>query len=316
MASVRVQAPARLHWGMFDIGGALGRRFGGLGVAINNFSVILEATASDKLAGRGPDSARALEFARRYLTATGIRGGAYLQVKQAIPNHVGLGSGTKLALAVAQALAALYDQPTEPYILAQAVGRGKRSAVGLWTFAQGGLVVEGGRRPDEDIPAPLLMRYPMPESWRCVVAIPADFTGLSGQAEVAAFEQIAPTVDQAAAITHLTLMSLLPALVESDLAEFGRALTEIGRLVGECFSPVQGGPYANPRSTELVESLLAWGAAGAGQSSWGPTVFGLVANAQEGQQLVERLQSQLGHPEGGCVRLVDFDNRGVRVEVG
>jgi beta-RFAP synthase len=191
--------------------------------------------------------------------------------------------------------------------------------VGLWTFAQGGLVVEGGRRPAEDIPAPLLMRYPMPESWQCVVAIPADFTGLSGQAEVVAFEQIAPTAGQAAAITHLTLMSLLPALVESDLAEFGRALTEIGRLVGECFSPVQGGPYANSRSSELVESLLAWGAAGAGQSSWGPTVFGLVANAQEGQQLVERLQSRLGQPDadpaGGCARLVKFDNQGVRVEV-
>lgn len=313
MTSVRVQAPARLHWGMFDIGGALGRRFGGLGVAITNFAVILEATPGHKLTAHGPDSERALEFAHRYLTATGIRAGAHVQVEQAIPNHVGLGSGTKLALAVAQALATLYGQPTDPYLLAQAVGRGRRSAVGLWTFAQGGLVVEGGRRPDEDIPAPLLMRYPMPEAWRCVVAIPADFTGLSGQAEAAAFEQIGPTASQAATITHLTLMSLLPALVEGELAEFGQALTRVSALVGECFSPIQGGNYANPRSTELVELMLAWGAAGAGQSSWGPTVFGVVANAQQGQQLVERVQSWLG--KRGRAELVDFDNQGVRVDV-
>ena len=84
-------------------------------------------------------------------------------------------------------------------------------------------------------------------------------------------------------------------------------------MVGECFSPVQGGNYANPRSTELVKALLTWGAAGVGQSSWGPTVFGLAANERQGYQLVERAQQLLAGQ--GCVELVDFDNQGVRVEI-
>ncbi len=313
MKTVRVEAPARLHWGMFDISGSLGRRFGGLGVAIIRPSVILEATACDKLTAQGPDADRAIEFARRYLDAIGLEAGVRLNIEQAIPNHVGLGSGTKLALAVAQALATLYDQSTDPLMLAQAVGRGKRSAVGLWTFAQGGLVVEGGRKPDENVPAPLLMRYPMPATWYCVVAIPDQFIGLSGQAEVTAFEQIGPTGDQAAKITHLTLMSLLPALVEGELVEFGRALTEIEELVGECFSPVQGGNFGNSRLAELVQALLDWGAAGAGQSSWGPAIYGLIDDEEQGHQLVERARELLaGH---GRVELVGFDNQGVRVEI-
>ena len=312
MKMVYVKAPARLHLGMFDINGSLDRRFGGLGVAIAKPAVMLEANRSDRLTAEGPDADRVLEFARCYLSTTGLRAGAHFRVEQAIPKHVGLGSGTKLGLAVAQALATLYDQTTDPYPLAQAVGRGQRSAIGLWTFAQGGFVVEGGYRPESTLPAPLLMRYPMPANWYCVLAIPDQFTGLSGQAEATAFAQLAVPADQAARIAHVVLMSLLPALVECQLPEFGAALTQVQRLVGDCFSPVQGGQFGNSRSAELIEALLGWGAAGAGQSSWGPTVYGLVADESQGRRLVSLAEQLLAGQ--GWVDLVTFNNQGVQVE--
>lgn len=314
MKTVRIKAPARLHLGMFDIGGSLGRRFGGLGVAISRPAVVLAAQAGEHLTAEGPEAGRVLEFARTYLNAIGLQAGAHFQIEQAIPRHVGLGSGTKLALSVAQALATLYDRPVDPYSLAQAVGRGMRSAVGLWTFASGGLVVEGGHHPDQPLPAPLLARYPMPETWFCVLAVPEALTGLNGRAEAAAFSRLTPPAEQAAKIAHVVLMSLLPALVEQNLAEFGPALTQVQHLVGECFEPVQGGHFSHSRSAELIEALLGWGAAGAGQSSWGPAVYGLVANEEEGRRLVERCRGLLANQ--GYVELVTFDNDGVRVEVG
>ena len=313
MKTVRVEAPARLHWGMFDIAASLGRRFGGLGVAIDHPKVILEAKASDQLIAHGAEANRVLEFGQAYFASTGIRGGAEITVEQAIPGHVGLGSGTKLALAVAQALAVLYDQPTDPDLLAQAVGRAKRSAVGMWTFAQGGLIVEGGERIDKQQPAPLLMRYVMPADWHCIVATPDNLSGLSGAAEAEAFKQITPPANHAAKISHLTLMSLLPALVEQEISEFGTALTHLQQLVGECFSPVQGGNFAKPQSADLVEAWLDWGAAGAGQSSWGPTVYGLVGSKEQGLNLVNLTRERFNGQ--GTVSLVAFDNHGVRVEV-
>jgi beta-ribofuranosylaminobenzene 5'-phosphate synthase len=312
MKSVRIEAPARLHWGMFDISGTLGRRFGGLGVAISRPKVVLTASAANSLSASGPEADRVLEFARTYLANSGIRAGAELCVEQAIPGHVGLGSGTKLALAVAQALAVLFDQPTDTTTLTVAVGRGKRSGVGMWSFAQGGLIVEGGERVDRSAPSPLLMRYPMPPDWRCVIATPPQQPGLSGDAEADAFAQIDPTAELAAKISHVTLMSLLPALVEADLAEFGAALTRVQQLVGECFSPVQGGNFANPQSAALVEDWLSRGAAGAGQSSWGPTVFALVGSEAQGRELVEQTKARLNGQ--GRVQLVEFDNDGVQVE--
>ena len=311
MTSVRVEAPARLHMGMLDVAGGRARRFGGLGVALSRPAVIVEAIPSDDVTAEGPDAERALAVARRCREALGLAGGARVRVVEAIPAHVGLGSGTKLALAVTAAIAALAGETPEPRAIARAAGRGARSAVGLWTFVLGGLVVEGGVRPGIDLPAPLLARHAIPDAWRCVLAIPYAEPGLSGRAEEEAFTQLRPDSDRAALIAQLVLTSLLPGLAEGDVTEFGAALTRVQRLVGESFASVQGGVF-HPRAGPLVDALLRLGAAGAGQSSWGPAVYGVVGGEQEGLELARSMDAELAG--GGRVELVSFDNRGARVE--
>jgi beta-ribofuranosylaminobenzene 5'-phosphate synthase len=311
MTTVLVEAPARLHMGMLDASGKGARRFGGLGVAVSHPAVIVEASASSELSAEGPDADRALAVAERYREAFGHAAGARMRVLEAIPSHVGLGSGTKLALAVTAALSALAGRSPEPAAMARMAGRSARSAVGLWTFALGGLVVEGGRRPGAAEPAPLLMRHAMPDEWRCVLAISAAEPGLSGGAEEAAFADLRPDPDRSALIAQLVLTALLPALVERDLLEFGAALSRVQRLVGDAFAPAQGGTF-HPRAGALVEAMLRLGAAGAGQSSWGPAVYGVVGSEPEGQELARRLLPELG--PGGRADVVRFDNRGARVE--
>jgi beta-RFAP synthase len=310
MGAVRVEAPARLHLGMLALAGSA-RRFGGLGVSVSRPAVVLEARPSDALSAEGAEAERALAFARRCRDALGLEGFAHLRVVEAIPPHVGLGSGTKLALAVAQALVALHGRTADAPALAQAAGRGARSAVGMWTFALGGLVVEGGVREGVERPAPLLMRYAVPDEWRIVLVLPNAEPGLSGVAEAQAFGRLVPSAERSAAIAELVLTSLLPALVERDLEEFGSALTRVQQLVGDAFAPVQGGRF-HPRAGALVEALLHGGAAGAGQSSWGPAVYGVVGNEAAGRELARRMEDVVGGQ--GSVELVAFDNRGARVE--
>jgi beta-RFAP synthase len=306
MSAVRVEAPARLHLGMLAVGDAGTRRFGGLGVAVERPAVVLEAEPADELTAEGADAERALAFARLCRDALGLPGGAHLRVVEAIPSHVGLGSGTKLALAVAQALVAVHERTLDAPALAAAAGRAARSAVGMWTFALGGLVVEGGMRGDEQGPAPLLTRHAMPDEWRIVIVVPNAEPGLSGAAEAQAFERLVPSAERSAAIAQLVLTSLLPALVERELEEFGGALTRVQRLVGDEFAPMQGGRF-HPRAGALVDALLEGGAAGAGQSSWGPAVYGVVGSEAAGRDLARRIEDL------GAVDVVPFDNRGARV---
>ena len=315
MRGVRVEAPARLHLGMLAVAGEGdgdgARRFGGLGVSVGRPAVVLEAQPADELSAEGADAERALTFARRCRDAMGLAGGAHLRVVEAIPPHVGLGSGTKLALAVAQALAALEERDVDAPGLAHAAGRAARSAVGMWTFALGGLVVEGGHRPGVARPAPLLAHHPVPDEWRAVLVVPASASGLSGGAEEEAFSRLVPAPERSAVVAQLVLTSLLPALVERELEEFGAALTRIQQLVGDSFAAAQGGRF-HPRAGALVEALLRFGAAGAGQSSWGPTVYGVVGSEAAGLELARRMEDVVGGE--GRVALVAFDNRGVRLE--
>ena len=311
-SSVFVEAGARLHFGVLDLRGSLGRRFGGLGAAVPSPSVLLEAAPASELHVEGPDRDRAEEFARRFLGYHGLATGARLVVHRTIPPHSGLGSGTQLGLAVARALAELGGLPADTLELARAVSRGRRSAIGTWTFALGGFIVEGGRRVGSNEIAPLLARFAVPDRWRCVIAVPQGVPGLSGEAEAAALDRLPPPPEgHVERVAHLVLMQLLPALVEADLPSFGSALTEVQRITGAWFAPQQGGIFAPGSTATLVERMTEWGAAGVGQSSWGPAVYGLVEGGQAAASLARRARELVG--SDGAVFEGGFAGTGARV---
>jgi beta-RFAP synthase len=312
--TIFVEAPARLHFGVLDLHGGLGRRFGGLGAAIPTPSLLLEATRSAGIEAQGPDAERAAEHAELVRERLGT-GGALLRVHRAIPAHVGLGSGTQLGLAVGRALAELYGIDTDVVALAAAAGRGKRSAIGTYAFAGGGFIVEGGRRPGYDEVAPLLARYPMPAGWRYVVAIPEASPGLSGNAEIEAFRQLPPPeAREVERVSYLVLMQLLPSLVEADLEGFGKALSEVQRITGGWFAPGQGGVFSPGPTGMLVERFRRAGVPGVGQSSWGPTAYAIVHGDDRAIELAGLAEEWLGG--AGRIYHGAFDARGARSWAG
>jgi beta-RFAP synthase len=312
---VFVEAAARLHFGVLDLRGELGRRFGGLGAAVPQPSLLLEARLAEEVSAEGPDAIRAADFARRFLAHHALPGGASIVVHRSIPAHSGLGSGTQLGLAVARALAELYRVPADPAALARAVSRGRRSAIGTWTFALGGFIVEGGRRAGSDAIAPLLARYEVPDLWRCVIAVPPGTPGLSGDAEAAAFERLPPPPErEVERVAHLVLMQLLPALAEGDLSGFGPALTQVQRVTGAWFAPAQGGIFAPGDGAELIRRMSAWGAPGVGQSSWGPAVYAIVEGPERARDLSERVKDLMGGR--GLVYEGGFGRTGARLGWG
>jgi beta-ribofuranosylaminobenzene 5'-phosphate synthase len=312
---VFVEAPARLHFGVLDLRGSLGRWFGGIGAAAPAPTVLVSARRADTLQVDGEDADRAADFADRLLAYHGVKRGACVCVHRTLPQHAGLGSGTQLALAVGRAVAELHGLPTEAPALARAVGRGGRSAIGTWTFAGGGFVLEGGRRAASSIGegiGPLLVRLPFPPAWRCVVAVPDSRSAISGATEAAAFAELpSPPDREVERVAHLVLLGLLPALADGDLATFGSALTAIQAMNGRWFAPVQGGTFAAGPSEELVTRMIEWGAAGVGQSSWGPAVYGIVQGEACGLRLAERVRSVLGGH--GAVYEGAFRTDGARV---
>src|SRR2546428_8274812 len=126
-----VEAPARLHFGVLDLRGDMGRRFGGIGAAVPAPSLLLEARPAAALDAEGPpaEAERVLAFARRFAAHHGIAPRGRFCVHRAIPPHAGLAPGTHLALAVAPAVAEPQGHSPAVSALARAVDRCRRSAL-------------------------------------------------------------------------------------------------------------------------------------------------------------------------------------------
>jgi beta-ribofuranosylaminobenzene 5'-phosphate synthase len=310
--AVVVETSARLHFGVLDLRGSLGRWFGGVGAAAPGPTLRVLASSASALEVSGESADRAAGFAKRFLDHYRLHTGVRLHVERALPEHAGLGSGTQLALAVGRAVAEVHGVTADVAELGCVMGRGRRSAIGTWTFAGGGLVVEGGHRPDAPGLAPLLARVPFPPSWRCVVAVPNPARGISGDAEAAAFAGLPPPPERdVERVAHLVLMGMLPALADSDVTSFGTALTAIQTITGRWFAPAQGGTFASGLSEALVRRMAEWGAAGVGQSSWGPAVYGIVDGEDQGLELADRVRGVLR--ADGSVYVGPFRTDGARV---
>jgi beta-ribofuranosylaminobenzene 5'-phosphate synthase len=293
---VRINAPSRLHFGLLAWGDQAPRQFGSVGLMIEKPGLAIEASVATRDAADGPLADRALTVLGRVRRDVRELPALHLKIQRAPTEHVGLGTGTALSLAVARLALTVVGVP-EPSTarLAALTGRGLRSGIGLHGFAVGGLLVDGGRSAASTLP-PLLARLDFPRDWSILVVIPHISRGLAGDAEREAFARLpglpTRTIDR---LCRLVLLELLPATAEQDLPTFGAAISELQHEVGRGFSPTQGGLFAHPQLEALAATLRDFGLVGVGQSSWGPTLYGFLASDPEREaHTLKTLQLDLG----------------------
>ena len=282
----RVSTGSRLHFGLFRLPPAgpwpSGERFyGGVGLMIERPGVRVAVEPAPEWGASGPLAERALSVARRLCHDSTLVVSArphHVTLEECAPEHVGLGTGTQLSLAVARALtASVGGVDLSAAELARRTGRGRRSAIGVHGFDCGGFLVDRGKGSPEEL-APLAARADFPEAWRVLLLTPVgEALPWHGRREEEALAVAGATAHDA--LDRLALLGLLPALAAGDVAAFGEALFEFNIRAGEPFRAAQGGPYACAATAELVAWLRDHGVRGAGQSSWGTTAFGIVGDA-------------------------------------
>jgi len=277
--------------------------------------------AADRFSVEGDEHGRAATLAGRFLRHYEIREGVHISIKEMIPAHVGLGSGTQLALSIATALARLFSIEAGVRELASVMGRGTRSGIGVAVFDRGGFILDGGQRVgttgrsrNPDSPPHIIIRHPFPKDWTFVVAIPNVGRGLAGDAEGRAFRRLsARHTGGTGRLSRTILMQMLPALVERDPAAFGQSLTTIQRIVGSWFRPVQGGTFASPLGARIARAMARAGALGVGQSSWGPTVYGLATDEGLATKLEQAARRAMSESGDGVVFRARANNRGANI---
>ncbi len=285
---VVVGTGSRIHLGLIEMHGGSGRVDGGIGIALDDPRVLLEARQDEKIAVAGCDEATAqILRATAAGTLAGIHAGAgvAITVRSSYAAHTGLGSGSQLALATARAICELYGRQMAVRELAQLTGRGGTSGIGTAAFESGGFIIDGGHRfgPGAEKtgfapssvskgirPAPVTVRHDFPPDWKILLAIPEIPKGASGGREADIFRTCCPVpLGEVQAFCHEVLVRMLPGIAEHDLDLFGSSVNTIQDLG---FKRVEHS--LQPREMrQLLDAMRQAGAAGAGMSSFGPALF-------------------------------------------
>ncbi len=311
-----VRTGARLHFGPLASGAEAGRCFGGIGMMVAAPAIEFRAVEhhTERYVGCSPETSERIRKLREAWSSAGASGQPLSWEFTSPPiEHAGFGTGTQLSLAVAAVLARR-ESTSAPSVteIAQRCGRGRRSAIGLHGFAQGGFLIDAGQTGQGQL-GELAVRLPVPESWRIVILRPRDSEpGLHGPRELAAFASLPP---MAPALTdqlcRLTLMEILPALQSGDCIAFGSALAEYGRAIGHYFAPVQGGIFANLSVRELDHSWPELGARLV-QTSWGPCVVVFTPSEAAAADLCSEFANRVA-PERWRVDVVKCLNQGATI---
>ena len=305
----RISTPSRLHFTLIDMNGEIGRIDGSLGLSIEYPGVELEFGPHEATVVRGGSPGERELVAAEIGAASeilGVEPGIEVRIRQMIPPHQGLGSGTQTRLAVLSALSHRFGLHHSPRKLGAMSTRGGTSGIGINAFRCGGILLDGGHsvrvQKESFAPSrfatragqpPLLMRNDFPTDWGIALFIPDRHRGLSGQDELDFMLANTPIpLEEVQSASHIILMRLLPALRELDLGTFGScvsALQDVGWKRRH---------WARPDIEPLRAVRVAFDATGAiegcGLSSTGATVFGFFdGTAVSDEALTAGLQREL-----------------------
>lgn len=282
-----IQTPARLHFGLLDLHGGLGRIDGGIGLALEQPSTRIAAKpghSCEASCRMEPGFEPRLNAAIESVCNKFELPGASVAILEKARPHSGLGSASQTLVGAGIAVCALYGLASSAREIAAVVGRGGTSGIGIGAIQHGGFLLDGGHRfrrgegskngysPSSASigvpPPPLLLHYVFP-AWDVLVVIPQG-EGASGDRERDLFEEACPVpARDVEKMCRILLTQMLPAVLEKDLPTFGAAMEAFQSYGFKVFEAETQGPLI----AECAAFLRDNGGIGVGMSSWGPTLF-------------------------------------------
>ncbi|BBL61390.1 hypothetical protein MARBORIA2_03640 [Methanobrevibacter arboriphilus] len=290
-----IKTPSRIHMALIDLNGSYGRRDGGIGLTISKPNFVLEAEILEKGISIDFDKnikdndiknqclLKIKDSAEKIISHFNIDNGFHFNVNEAFLTHSGLGSGTQISLATAKLICEYNGISINGVELGKILGRGGTSGVGIYSFDQGGLIIDGGHDINEKTeflpssaskanPPNLIGRYDFPKEWDILIAIPESRT-IMGKNEVNIFQEYCPVPKRdVEKLSHLIFMNLIPFLLEKNIKSFGNVINEIQKIG---FKKVELDLQKEKIKTAM-EKMREFGAYGVGMSSFGPSIYGIL----------------------------------------
>ena len=324
---MEIETSARLHLSLIDLNGSEGRLDGGIGISLKEPTLRIKCEECNKTniryASKYSQSETNIIDSKIIETTNIIK--KYLNIdtdyefniQEMYPAHLGLGLGTQLSLSIAKLITSMNDLSMTACQLADIVHRGGTSGIGVHSFDKGGIIIDGGHKTkikndflpssaSHVAPPPLLARYNFPEKWSIILVIPDKHESVSGQKEVNIFQEYTPIKQSdVEKISYLTLMKLMPAVLEEDLNSFSEAVNTIQKLG---FKNVERNLQTR-NITKLLENMENMDIPCVGMSSFGPTCFGIIEKPTKG--IINELKDMI--KDKGKIMVTQGKNNGSKI---
>jgi len=274
MNQLTVTTGSRLHFGLILAADKSCWHFGGAGLMVRRpgWTVDLSGEpSSDDVVSGSPEAVRRAELVLKRLREFADIPRVNIHIRNEVPFHTGLGSGTQLALAVASGVRTLFQIPlaSSSFDLSRLAGRAERSAIGTGGFELGGFLIDRGVGVSPD----RVSRIIVPQEWRFLLVRPEAGTGISGSTEQAYFgQQNFMPADLVSELIRILSGQIDAAIRNQDFDRFAEELERYGNLAGSFYAHEQGDIFSDPVIRKLVDHLHSRGIIGAAQSSWGPGI--------------------------------------------
>jgi beta-ribofuranosylaminobenzene 5'-phosphate synthase len=204
-----------------------------------------------------------------------------IRIKDLIPRHVGLGSGTLLAMGVLAAVNHLQGLRLSRDEISAMSERGGASGIGWHAFWRGGFIVDSGQpnicqsllpsgssRPLEC--PPLTAHLPVPSSWLFTLLLQSSELRVSGIRERTFFEQNTPTPARECLLAFAALYhAIVPAVATNNIGLLREGLCRYQSLGLKRLEIA----YHGPPLRGLLDAINTVDGCAYGMSSLGPLVF-------------------------------------------
>jgi beta-ribofuranosylaminobenzene 5'-phosphate synthase len=282
-----VTARARIHCALLNTSGLHGRVDGGIGFSVDEprWEVRVSREVEEEDSSLPEEMNIAIRNAVSKIHCAWQIPPFGVRVTKQVAPHTGLGSKTSLLLAIGRGAAMLDGRRASAVSVAELLGRGGTSGIGVHCFNHGGLVWDAGRAFDEKgrfvpssagaAPPPrLIVRVPV--HWLSVVHFRFSASGLHGDQERFAFASSCPTPETGTVESLVAVSSLiLPGILEHRQEPLQRGL---GILQNTGFKEIEW----NYQDSLTKRFRTYWTALKMPEalclSSFGPTMYVLTTN--------------------------------------
>jgi len=304
-----ITTPSRIHLGFYGINNNYGYTYGSLGLAVNYLPTCISISKAKKFNTNVPK--KIIDPIIKFIKLKKISNKFTINILENTPKHVGLGSGSQIALSIGKAISSFFDLNMTLSEIADIFKRGTRSGIGIGTFNRGGFIVDCCKK--EGLHPEILFHSKFPNNWRVILLHDNNFQGSFGNKESKFFKkEISDSYDSN--LSHIVIRGIIPSIIYKDFSNFSKNITEFQQITSKLYKEKQSDMFLSPQISKIMKYIKGFDDIGIGQSSWGPMSYIFVESQSKAKEMIKVIENKFNVYNNLSYKIVKPSNTGHKIK--